>query len=162
MLQDFKFALRTLLRAPGFTLTAAATLALGIGVTSLMFSVVNAVLLRPLPYPDPDRLLLIFNVNTTDPAANTMRLTAFDFDDYRARTRTFDSLAAHIGTGFTFTGGREPELVIGQQVTGDFFKVFGVAASVGRTSSVVARSRPKPRKSRPGSRRRPRPGRRKC
>ena len=133
MLQDFKFALRTLLRAPGFTLTAAATLALGIGVTSLMFSVVNAVLLRPLPYPDPDRLLLIFNVNTTDPAANTMRLTAFDFDDYRARTRTFDSLAAHIGTGFTFTGGREPELVIGQQVTGDFFKVFGVAASVGRT-----------------------------
>src|SRR4029079_19241698 len=93
MLQDFKFALRALLRAPGFTLTAAATLALVIGFTSLMFSVVNAVLLRPLPYPDPDRLLLIFNVNTTDPAANTMRLTAFDFEDYRGRQRTHAHIA---------------------------------------------------------------------
>src|SRR5262249_9047065 len=61
MLQDFRFAVRTLLRAPGFSLVAAITLALGIGVTSLMFSVVNAVLLRPLPYPDADRVLLLFN-----------------------------------------------------------------------------------------------------
>jgi putative ABC transport system permease protein len=133
MVQDFKFAIRTLFRAPGFTLTAALTLALGIGVTSLMFSVVNAVLLRPLPYPDPDRLLLVFNMNTTDPASNTMRLTALDFDDYRARTRTFESMAGHIGTGFTFTGGREPELVIGQMVTADFFKVFRVQPALGRT-----------------------------
>jgi len=133
MFQDLRYAIRTLFRSPGFTLTAALTLALGIGVTSLMFSIVNAVLLRPLPYPDPDRLLLVFNVNTTDPSSNTMRLTALDFDDYRARTRTFESMAGHIGTGFTFSGGREPELVIGQMVSPDFFKVFGVAPAIGRT-----------------------------
>ena len=57
-----------------------------------------------------------------------MRLTAFDFDDYRARTRSFDSLAAHIGTGFTFTGGREPELVLGQMVSGDFIKLIETRA----------------------------------
>ena len=69
MLQDLRLALRTLFRSPGFTATATVTLALGIGVSSLMFSVVNAVLLRPLPYPDQDRLMLVFNVNTTAPDA---------------------------------------------------------------------------------------------
>src|SRR4051812_35867695 len=133
MLQDLRFALRTLFRSPGFTLTAALTLALGIGVTTLMFSVVNAVLLRPLLYPDPDRLMLVFNVNTNTPEGNTIRASAMDFDDYRARARSFDAMAGHIGTGFTFTGQGTPELVIGQMVTPDFFKVFGVAPEVGRT-----------------------------
>jgi putative ABC transport system permease protein len=132
MLQDFRFALRTLLRSPGFTTTAAVTLALGIGVTSLMFSVVNAVLLRPLPYPDQDRLMLVFNVSTTDAAANTISSSALDFDDYRARARTFEAMAGHIGTGFTFSGNGNPELVIGQMVTPDFFRVLGVQPSLGR------------------------------
>jgi putative ABC transport system permease protein len=133
MLQDFRFALRTLLRSPGFTTTAAVTLALGIGVTSLMFSVVNAVLLRPLPYPDQDRLMLVFNVSTNAADANTIRSSALDFEDFRARARTFDGLAGHIGTGFTFSGGGEPELVIGQMVTPDFFRVLGVQPALGRT-----------------------------
>ena len=133
MLQDFRFALRTLLRSPGFTTTAAVTLALGIGVTSLMFSVVNTVLLRPLPYPDQDRLMLVFSVRTNAAEANTIRASALDFEDFRARATTFDALAGHVGTGFTFSGSGEPELVIGQMVTPDFFKVLGTQPSLGRT-----------------------------
>ena len=133
MVQDFRLAFRTLLRSPGFTATAALTLALGIGATSLMFGVVNAVLLRPLPYPDHERLMLVFNVNTNAPESNTIRATALDFEDYRSRARTFDALAGHIGTGFTFSGQGNPELVVGQMVTPDFFKVFGVAPLAGRT-----------------------------
>ena len=154
MLQDFRFALRTLLRSPGFTTTAAVTLALGIGVTSLMFSVVNAVLLRPLPYPDQDRLMLVFNVQhrrrgrrtRSAPARSTSRTTA------PARA-AFDALAGHIGTGFTFSGSGDPELVIGQMVTPDFFRVLGVAA-VARThihrGRVLARAREHDRACRSG------------
>ena len=132
MLQDLRFALRTLLRAPGFTTTAALTLALGIGVTSLMFSVVNAVLLRPLPYPAQDRLMLIFNVATNAPDENMIRAAGLDFEDYRARARSFEAIAGHIGTGFTFSGQGDPELVIGQMVTPEFFKALGVQPSLGR------------------------------
>ena len=132
MLQDLRFAVRTLFRSPGFTITAVLTLALGIGVTSLMFSVVYAVLLRPLPYADPDRLMLVFNVNTTAPDANEMRVTALDFDDYRTRTQSFEAMAAHIGTGFRFGGPGEPELIIGQLVTPDFLRVLGVQPVIGR------------------------------
>src|SRR5688572_25348401 len=132
MVQDFRFALRTLRRSPGFTATAALTLALGIGVTSLMFSVVNAVLLRPLPYGDASQLMLLFNVNTQQ-GGNDLRLTPLDFEDYRARAQSFEALAGHIGTGFTFTGQGNPELVIGQLVSPDFFRVMGVPPSLGRT-----------------------------
>src|SRR5262245_1856634 len=132
MLQDLRFALRTLFRSPGFTATAALTLALGIGVTSLMFSVVNAVLLRPLPYPHPDRLVLAFNVSAQS-GAKDIRATALDFDDWRARARSFEATAGHIGTGFTLTGQGDPELVLGQMVTPDFFRVLGVQPALGRT-----------------------------
>jgi len=130
--QDSRFALRTLVRHRGFAGVAIATLALGIGATTLMFSVVNAVLLRPLPYPDPDRLVLLFNVSTSAPESNTIRATALDFDDYRARTRSFAAMAAHVGTGFTFTGGSGPELVLGQMVSPDFFTVLGAPPLLGR------------------------------
>jgi len=90
------------------------------------------VLLRPLPYPDPHRLVLLFNVSTTAGESNTIRATALDFDDYRARARSFAAMAAHVGTGFTFTGGTGPELVLGQMVTPDFFKVLGAQPLLGR------------------------------
>jgi len=131
-LQDARFALRALVRHPGFACIAIATLALGIGATTLMFSVVNAVLLRPLPYPDPDRLVLLFNVSTTAAESNTIRATALDFDDYRARARSFAAVAAHVGTGFTFTGSSGPELVLGQMVSPDFFTVLGAQPLLGR------------------------------
>jgi putative ABC transport system permease protein len=131
MLQDLRYAVRMLLRTPGFTATASLTLALGIGATTLMFSIVNAVLWRPLPYPDPDRLLMIFSVNRQSNVGQ-IRASALDFDDWRTRARSFEALAGHIGTGFTFSGAGEPELVRGQLVTADFFRVLGVEPSVGR------------------------------
>jgi predicted permease len=132
MVQDLRFAFRTLMRSPGFTVTAALTLALGIGVTSLMFGVVNAVLLRPLPFAHPDRVMLAFSANTRA-GATDLRATPLDFEDWRARARSFEALAAHIGTGFSVSGDGEPELIIGQLVTPDFFRVFGVQAALGRT-----------------------------
>jgi len=122
-----------MLRAPGFTAMAGLTLALGIGATSLMFSVVNAVLLRPLPYAEPSRLMLLFNVRTNTPSADTIRLTPLDFDDYKSRARSFEALAGYIGTGFTFSGAGEAELVIGEMVTPEFFRILGVAPALGRT-----------------------------
>jgi putative ABC transport system permease protein len=133
MLQDFRFAMRTLLRTPGFTAMAGLTLALGIGATSLMFSVVNAVLLRPLPYPDQSRLMLLFNLRTNTPSADTIRLTPLDFGDYQSRARSFESLAGYVGKGFTLSGVGEPELVIGEMVTPEFFRTLGVAPALGRT-----------------------------
>ena len=133
MFQDLRFALRMMLRAPGFTAMAGLTLALGIGATSLMFSVVNAVLLRPLPYAEPSRLMLLFNVRTNTPSADTIRLTPLDFDDYKSRAHSFEALAAYIGTGFTFSGTGDAELVIGEMVTPEFFRTLGVAPALGRT-----------------------------
>ncbi len=133
MLQDLRFAFRTLLRAPGFTAMAGLTLALGIGATSLMFSVVNAVLLRPLPYAEQSRLVLLFNQRTNTPSADTIRLTPLDFDDYKSRAHSFESLAGYVGKGFTLSGSGEPELVIGEMVTPEFFRALGVAPALGRT-----------------------------
>ena len=76
--------------------------------------------------------MLVFNVNTTAAEANTIRASALDFEDYRARARSFEAMAGHIGTGFTFSGHGDPELVIGQMVTPDFFRVLGVQPSLGR------------------------------
>ena len=132
LIQDIRYAVRLLLRSPGFTLTAAVTLALGIGATTLMFSIVNAVLWRPLPFPDPDRLLVLFTINRQADVGQ-IRTSALDFQDWRARAASFDALAGHVGTGFTFTGNGDPELVIGQVVTADFFKVLGVRPALGRT-----------------------------
>jgi putative ABC transport system permease protein len=132
MLQDLRYAFRTLFRSPAFTLTAALTLALGIGATTLMFSVVNAVLLRDLPFADPDRLVVLSSLNRQQDIRQ-IRASALDFADWRSQSTSFDAMAGHVGTGFTFSGDSNPELVTGQLVTADFFRVLGVAPLVGRT-----------------------------
>lgn len=136
LLHDLRYAFRQLRRNPGFTAVAALTLALGIGSNVAMFTVVNAVLLRPLPYPDPDRLVMIFSANTGGPSAN-MPLSFFDpdFAQLRDQNQSFESVAAFNGTQPTLTGRGEPALLSGMQVTEDFFQVFGVAPSQGRTFS---------------------------
>jgi hypothetical protein len=125
MLNDLRYALRTLARTPAFTLTAVLTLALGIGATTAMFSVVNAVLLTPLPFADPGRLVLVFSRNTQRNVQT--RAASLDFIDWRRDARSFDGMAAHVGTGFTFSrDDAAPELAIGQLVTEDLFRVLGV------------------------------------
>src|SRR5437660_11343271 len=124
MLHDLSYAFRTLVRARAFTITAALTLALGIGANTVMFSVVNAVLLRPLPFRAPDRLMLLFSVNSRKDVGQ-IRATALDFFDWRSGSHSFDAMAGNIGTGYTFSDG-EPEFVMGQLVTADFFNVLGV------------------------------------
>ena len=130
MLQDLRYALRTLVRSPSFIVAAVLTLALGIGANTAMFSVVNAVLLRPLPFPDPDRFLLVSSVNRRA-AVGEIRASALDFADWRSQTKSFDAMGAFAGTGFTFSGDGEPELAIGLNVTADFFKTLGVQPLAG-------------------------------
>src|SRR5262245_28729988 len=122
-------AFRSLRRAPAFTLAAVATLALGIGANTAIFSAVNGVLLHPLAYPDPDRLVVVWGRHTTI-GRETASLP--DFLDWRAQASSFEALAAMTNTRFNVTGAGEPEVVNGGIATANLLHVFGVVPSVGR------------------------------
>jgi putative ABC transport system permease protein len=128
VLQDVRYALRSLRRHPVFAFTAILTLALGIGANTAIFSAVNGVLLRPLPYPEPDRLLTIWGHH-----ASIGRETASlpDFLDWR-KARSFTGMAAWANTTYTVTGTGEPQVVTGAQVTPNYFRVLGVTVPQGR------------------------------
>jgi predicted permease len=128
-LQDMRYAVRILSRAPLFALAAMLTLAIGIGVNTAMFAVVYGVLVRPLPYADSDRLYLLFQ---TSGRAGRTRVTPLDFVDLRAQVRSL-RIAGVVGNGFTFTGQGDPELAIGHLVSGEFFDLLGTKAALGRT-----------------------------
>jgi putative ABC transport system permease protein len=130
--QDVQYACRTVARNPGFTLVAVLTLALGIGANTAMFSVVNAVILRPLPYRDADRLV---RISESNPGVGrvTASVSQPNFLDWRARAKTFSALAATQGTTLTLTSGQGAEMVIrGESVTAEFLPVLGVSPAVGR------------------------------
>ena len=129
LLRNLRYALRSLRRAPGFTLAAVTTLALGIGANTAIFSAVNGVLLNPLPYPESDRLVVVWGHHT-----NIGRETASlpDFLDWRSQAGSFEALAATANTRFNVTGAGEPEVVTGVVTTSGLFRVFGVVPSVGR------------------------------
>ncbi len=133
LLQDLRFAFRQLRRNPGFTAVAVLTLALGIGSNVAMFTVVNAVLLRPLPYPDPAQLVMVGAYDTRKPGAPAAG-AFFDPDiaQLRDQNRSFDAVAAYNGMLPTLTGQGEPALLAGMKVTEDFFRVFGLAPALGR------------------------------
>jgi putative ABC transport system permease protein len=130
-MNDLKFAFRQLLKNPGFTAVAVLTLALGIGANTAIFSVVNGVLLRPLPYPEPDRLLMIFESN---PKAGWLKFSVAppNFVDWRAQNELLENLAAVIGANYSLTGEDKPERILGTRVSASLFKVLGVLPALGR------------------------------
>jgi putative ABC transport system permease protein len=137
--QDLRYALRTLAGRPGYTIVAALTLALGIGANAAIFSVVDGVLLKPLPYREPDRLVQLWETN---PQRNWTEATIAPANllDWRARNRVFTDLAFYIGsdtraatlTDYTLTGGADAERVAGLRVSANFFQVLGVEPLAGR------------------------------
>ncbi len=129
MFQDVRHALRSMLKAPGFTAVAVLTLAVGIGGTTAIFSVVNGVLLRALPYPQPDRLVTVWESAAKYPR---MRVSTPNFRDWHAQSRSFAGLAAYEVDRAAVLGGAEPTFADVIGVTKDFFTVTGVQPVIGR------------------------------
>ena len=132
LLQDLRYAARQLRRNPGFTVVAVLTLALGIGGTTAIFSVVKAVLIDPLPYGDPSRLVLLWN-ELGRMGANRAPGSAFELQEIRARAASFEAVGGIWAGNGTFLGEGEPEQVRVGQVTGNFFEVLGARPMLGRT-----------------------------
>jgi predicted permease len=130
--RDFRFALRMLQRSPGFTAVAVLTLALGIGANTAIFSVVDAILLRPLPYPEPDRLVRIWEASAKFDSPRNV-VNPLNFLDWRDHSQSFESMAAISGlmTNLSFQG--QPVAVQGMQVTPEFFSTLRVPPLLGRT-----------------------------
>src|SRR5215510_6364247 len=129
LLQDLRYGARMLLKNPGFTLIAVATLSLGIGANTAIFSIVNAVLLRPFPYKEPERLVLLeerYSAGGFSPSYP-------NFADWRAQNTVFDSMVAVFSLeNFNFTGAGEPERLQGRLVSAEFFSTLGVKPLIGR------------------------------
>lgn len=132
MLPDLRFALRSLAKTPGYTLVAVLTMAVAIGACTSLFSVLEAVVLRPLSYPNPDTLVSIW---ASQPERN-LQAPSISWDKYlayRERRDVFSGLSLSAGVGFTFSQGQgEPEQLLGQQVTANFFSVLGLTPQRGR------------------------------
>jgi putative ABC transport system permease protein len=129
--QDVRYGARTLRRNPGFAFVAILTLAIGIGANVVIFSIINGVLLRPLPFPDSQRIVTLWE---TDVNRNVVRGTASaaEFLDWQDLNRSFEELSGWRGLYFTITGGGEPEQIWGSQVSGNFFKMLRIAPALGR------------------------------
>ncbi len=126
--QDLRYGFRWLARSPGFTAVVILTLALGIGANTAVFSIVNAVLLRPLPYPDFDRLVMIWNEYNGAPSHNSVP----DFADRQEQSETLERVAAFDFRDVNLTGRGDPLRIRGGRVTGEFFSVLGVEPTLGR------------------------------
>ena len=132
LLQDVRYGIRTLARQPGFAATAILTLALGIGATTAIFSVVNAVVLRPLPFDQPDRIVVVTNVNLKTGTRNTT-VSGPDFHDWREQSRSFETLAYWTNAGETSVSvNNASDYAWVLRVTPGYFRVFGVTARAGR------------------------------
>ena len=130
LIQDLRYALRTLLKSPGFALVAVLTLALGIGANTAIFSAVDAVLLRPLPYPGADRLVTIWGTR----GADRQVITGYaDLMDFAAQSRSFTGIGVIRGLSVNLTGPEAPDRLNGEYVSADVLRLYGVTAALGRT-----------------------------
>ena len=129
LLQDVRYAFRLWRRRPGFAFVAILTLALGIGANTAMFSIVNAVLLRPLPYPNADRLVSVYGQTTAFPRG---LLSYGEYEEIRKQADTFEAVALWFPQSVNLTGVDEPQRLVGTFVTGSFFDVLGLKAERGR------------------------------
>src|SRR5262245_41889570 len=123
LLQDLRYGARTLMKIPGFTLIAVVTLALGIGANTAIFSVVNALMLRPLPYPDPERLVWVDYASSKNTGGEVL---SAHFLNWREQNQTLEGIAQFDPTTRTLTGAGEPERVEVGQISASFFTTLGV------------------------------------
>ncbi len=130
LLQDLRYGFRMLVKAPGFSVIAILTLALGIGANTAIFSVVNGVLLNPLPFHDANQLVSLFE---KIPNFENGSISYPNFVDWRRMNRTFSSMAAYRSTGINLTGAGEPENLHGEMISAGFFEILGVTPLMGRT-----------------------------
>jgi len=128
LMQDVRYAFRLLAKSPGFTAIAILTLALGIGANTAIFTVVNAVLLRPLPYRDPSRLVLIIEKSKYP----TITVSYQNYLDWRDQSHSFESMEAIYGANMTLTGKGDPERLVARRVTAGFFPALGISPKIGR------------------------------
>src|SRR4051812_43063643 len=129
MIADLRYALRMLAKSPAFTFVAILTLGLAIGANTAIFSVVNAVLLRPLPYPQAEQLVRVFGTQPTLPEAPS---SPANFLEWQTENQAFEHIATYIGKGFNLTGTDKPERVIGARVSSDLFQLLRVRPMLGR------------------------------
>jgi putative ABC transport system permease protein len=130
--QDLRFGARMLVKTPGFTLIAVLTLALGIGANTAIFSVVNAVLLRPLPFKDSERLVMVWNHGVAAAGGDRTPLAVADLLDLRAQSKSFAEIGALQYISYNYIGGQTPERLLGVGVTANFFSLLGVQPQLGR------------------------------
>src|SRR5262245_34400599 len=129
--QDLRYAVRMLLNNPGFSFIAISALALGIGANTAIFSVVNSVLLRPLPYQDPDRIVRVFSSNSSRGWSNS-DVSLHDFVDWQQQNHVFSSIAAFNPGSVNLSSGTRSERVDYARVTSGFFSVLGAEPILGR------------------------------
>src|SRR5215217_3549260 len=129
-MRDIRYAIRVLLARPGFSAVAILTLALGIGANTAIFTVVNAVLLRPLPFREPDRIVMLLERTTQFPTVTT---SWQNYADWRDRSQSFEAVAAMRSLTMTLTGEGEPDRLPARMVSATLLPMLGVAPAVGRT-----------------------------
>src|SRR5882762_9262568 len=123
LIKDIRYGLRSLLKRPAFTLIAVGTLALGIGANSAMFSTVNAVLLRPLSFPESERIVVLEGVNPAKGITQS-NMSIPDFADWQTQNQVFEQLAGFVAGGSLLTSGDETERIRSAGVSADFFPLF--------------------------------------
>src|SRR3954465_6461469 len=130
LLQDLRYGVRTLRKSPGFATVAVLTLAIGIGANTAIFSFVNGVLLKPLPYGEPERIVRVLE---KPPGGGRNGISTLNYLDWEKDNTVFEYMAAQTGGSGTLTGGSEPLHLRGKRVPPPYFDIFGVRAALGRT-----------------------------